>query len=166
MPIIEEILDELQGSKVFTKLDMRSGYHQVRMLHVDEHKTAFKTHQGHYQFKVMPLGLTNALATFQCIMNQVLQPFLRQFVLVFLDDILIYSRSIEEHIQHLQQVLETLRTNKLYLKASKCSFAQQSLEYLGHIISDQGCLQTQPRLKQCSNGQCQHPSQSLGHFWG
>jgi len=116
MPIIEEILDELQGSKVFTKLDMRSGYHQVMMLPVDEHKTSFKTHQGHYQFKVMPFGLTNAPATFQCIMNQVLQPFLWQFILVFLDDILIYSKSIEEHIQHLQQVLETLRTNKLYLK--------------------------------------------------
>lgn len=116
MPIIEEILDELQGSKVFTKLDMRSGYHQVRMLPTDEHKTTFKTHQGHYQFKVMPFVLTNAPTTFQCIMNQVLQPFLRQFVLVFLDDILIYSKSIEEHIQHLQQVLETLRTNKLYLK--------------------------------------------------
>jgi len=123
MPIIEEILDELQGSKVFTKLDMRSGYHQVRMLPTDEHKTTFKTHQGHYQFKVMPFVLTNAPTTFQCIMNQVLQPFLRQFVLVFLDDILIYSKSIEEHIQHLQQVLETLRANKLYLKASKCSFA-------------------------------------------
>ena len=86
----------------------------------------------------MPFGLTNAPATFQCIMNQLLQPFLRKFVLVFLDDILIYSATREEHIQHIQEVFETLRTNKLYLKASKCSFAQTSLEYLGHIISDKG----------------------------
>jgi len=121
------------------------------MLPQDEHKTAFKTHQGHYEFKVMPFGLTNAPATFQCIMNQLLQPFLRTFVLVFLDDILIYSATREEHIQHIQEVFETLRTNKLYLKASKCSFAQTSLEYLGHIISDKGVAtdlaKTQDMLK-------------------
>ena len=121
------------------------------MLPQDEHKTAFKTHQGHYEFKVMPFGLTNAPATFQCIMNQLLQPFLRTFVLVFLDDILIYSATREEHIQHIQEVFETLRANKLYLKASKCTFAQTSLEYLGHIISDKGVAtdpaKTQDMLK-------------------
>jgi hypothetical protein len=93
MPIIEEILDELAGSKFFTKLDLKARYHQIRMLPTEEHKIAFKTHQGHCQFKVMPFGLTNAHVTFQCIINQVLQPYLRQFVLVFLDDILIYSES-------------------------------------------------------------------------
>ena len=138
MPIIEEILDELAGSKFFTKLDMRSGYHQVRMLPEDDHKTTFKTHHGHYQFKVMPFGLTNAPATFQCIMNQILQPFLRKFVLVFLDDILIYSNTLEDHASHLEQVLATLRQHQLYLKSSKCTFAQNSLEYLGHIISSKG----------------------------
>jgi hypothetical protein len=138
MPIIDEILDELAGSTYFTKLDMKASYHQIRMLPEDEFKTAFKTHHDHYQFKVMPFGLTNAPATFQCVMNQILQPFLRKFVLVFLDDILIYSSSLDHHTKHLQLVLQTLRDNQLFLKLSKCSFAQHKLEYLGHIISSAG----------------------------
>jgi len=138
MPVIDEILDELSGARVFTKLDMKAGYHQIRMLQEDEYKTAFKTHQGHYQFRVMPFGLTNAPATFQCLMNEILQPFLRKFVLVFLDDILIYSPSMDSHLQHLELVLQTMRKHQLYLKESKCTFARDSLEYLGHIISSTG----------------------------
>jgi hypothetical protein len=138
MPLVDEILDELAGTRYFSKLDMHSGYHQVRMQQGGEYKTAFKTHQGHYQFKVMPFVLTNAPATFQCIMNEVLAPFLRKFVMVFLDDILVYSHTWETHMAHLRQVLLKLREHKLYMKSSKCSFAQIQLEYLGHIISDRG----------------------------
>jgi hypothetical protein len=138
MPLIDEILDELAGTKYFSKLDMRSGYHQVQMKEKDEFKTAFKTHQGHYQCKVMPFRLTNAPTTFQCIMNEVLAPFLRKFVMVFLDDILVYNPNPQEHLTHLRLVLLKLREHQLYMKASKCSFAKTKLEYLGHIISDQG----------------------------
>jgi len=151
MPVIEEILEELAGSKYFTKLDMRSGYHQVRMATQDEYKTAFKTHHGHFQFKVMPFELTNAPATFQCLMNDILGPFLRQFVLVFLDDILIYSPTLESHLDHIQQVLQILQDHHLYLKASKCSFAQNQLEYLGHIIFAAGVSTDQS--KNCCHGQ-------------
>ena len=131
-------MDELVGTKYFTKLDMTAGYHQIRMCAEDEHKTAFKTHHGHYHFKVMPFGLTNAPATFQCVMNEVLQPFLRKFVLVFLDDILIYSKTLDEHVHHLRAVLEKLKFHQFYLKMSKCSFAQSQIDYLGHIISQDG----------------------------
>jgi hypothetical protein len=111
MPIVEEILDKLVVSKFFTKLDMRSSYHQIKMLPNNEYKTALKTHHGHYQFRVMPFGLTNAPTMFQCFMNQLLQPFLRKFILVFLDDILIFSATRDDHLQHIQQVFEALRAN-------------------------------------------------------
>jgi hypothetical protein len=114
------------------------------MLPTDEFKTAFKTHQGHYQFRVMPFGLCNAPATFQCVMNEVLTPCLRKSVLVFMDDILVYSTSIAEHVQHLTEVLTILRQHQLYVKENKCSFACSSLEYLGHIISAEG-VATDPK---------------------
>lgn len=138
MPIIDEILDELFGATVFSKLDHRSGYHQIRIKQGDEYKTAFQTHSGHYEYKVMSFGLTGAPATFQEFMNFVLQPLLRKCVVVFLDDVLVYSRSIEEHIQHLRQVFQLLKTHELHLKLSKCSFAKNKLEFLGHVISGQG----------------------------
>lgn len=138
LPIIEEILDKLAGTQSFTKLDMTAGYHQIRMADGEEHKTAFETHHGHFQFRVMPFGLTNAPATFQCVMNDILQPFLRKFVLVFLDDILIYSPTWEAHLDHLREVLLQLRKHKFYLKSSKCSFAQTQIEHLGHVISRDG----------------------------
>lgn len=121
-----------------SKLDLRSGYHQIRMVPEDEHKTAFKTHHGHFQFKVVPFGLSTAPGTFQCNMNYYFAPYNRKFILVFMDDILVFSASLEDHIQHLHAVFQILRENKFYVKVTKCSFAQQSLEYLGHIISDQG----------------------------
>jgi hypothetical protein len=138
MPLIEEILDELHGSKFFSRLDFRAGFHQVRMSAEDEFKTAFKTHHGRYQFKVMPFGLCNAHATFQCIINSVLAPFLRNFVIVFMDDILVYSSSLEAHVEHLRAVLSVLRDHQFYVKLLKCSFAQSELEYLCHIISVEG----------------------------
>jgi hypothetical protein len=104
----------------------------------DEEKTAFKTHHGHFQFRVMPFGLTNAPATFQCIMNSVFAPFLRKFVIVFLDDILVYNPSWQDHLKHLELVLQQLREAQFFAKQSKCSFGQTSIQYLGHIISDRG----------------------------
>jgi hypothetical protein len=138
MPMVDELLDELAGSQWFTKLDFRSRYHQIFMATREEYKITFRTHNGLFRFLVMPFGLTNAPATFQGFMNIIFAHLLRKGVLVFMDDILIYSATLEEHISLLRKVFEILEQHQFLIKRSKCSFACSKVEYLGHVISGQG----------------------------
>ncbi|GJY32954.1 putative reverse transcriptase domain-containing protein [Tanacetum coccineum] len=138
LPRIDDLFDQLQGSSVYSKIDLRSGYHQLRVREEDIPKTAFRTRYGHYEFQVMPFGLTNAPAVFMDLMNRVCKPYLDKFVIVFIDDILIYSKNKKEHKEHLKQILELLKKEELYAKFSKCEFWIPKVQFLGHVIDSEG----------------------------
>ncbi|KAL4565786.1 hypothetical protein LXL04_029892 [Taraxacum kok-saghyz] len=138
LPRINDLFDQLQGSTHYSKIDLRSGYHQLSVQQEDVPKTAFRTRYGHYEFLVMPFGLTNAPAVFMDLMNRVCRPYLDKFVIVFIEDILIYSRNKEEHGRHLRLILELLRKEKLYAKFSKCEFWIREAKFLGHVVSHEG----------------------------
>ncbi|GBG65607.1 hypothetical protein CBR_g51490 [Chara braunii] len=138
MPRADELFDRLAGNHFFTNIDLRSGYHQIRVAAEDQPKTAFRSRFGHYEFTVMPFGLTNAPATFQMAMDDIFRDILEEYVLVYLDDILLYSLTFEDHIRHLRDVLQRLRKHGFYAKLSKCRFAQRKVDFLGHHVSNQG----------------------------
>ena len=132
------MFDQLKGASIFSKIDLQSGYHQLRIKDADVHKTAFRTRYGHYEFFVMPFGLENAPAAFMDLMNRVFRPYVDQFVVVIIDDILVYSKDRESHDTHLQLVLETLRKEQLYAKQSKCEYWKNEISFLRHIVSKEG----------------------------
>ena len=144
LPKIDHLFDQLKDASVFSKIDLQSGYHQMRIKDVDVHKTAFITRYGHYEFLVMSFGLTNAPAAFMDLMNHVFRPYVDQFVVVFIDDIFVYSKDREDHDTHLRVVLETLRKEHLYEKLSKFEFWFREVSFLGHVVSKEG-IQVDPK---------------------
>ena len=148
LPRIDDLFDQLQGASVFSKIDLRSGYHQLRVREEDILKTAFRTRYGHYEFLVMPFGLTNAPAAFMDLMNRIFKEFLDKFVIVFIDDILVYSRSREEHAENLRITLQILKEKELYAKFKKCEFWLEKVSFLGHVVSQDGISVDPTKVKQ------------------
>jgi len=140
LPRIDDLFNQLASVSVFSKIDLRSGYHQLKIKKEDVLKTTFRTRYGHYEFLVLPFGLTNALSFFMDLMNRIFRPFLDKFIVVFIDDILVYSKTGEEHANHLQMVLKTLEEHKLYAKLKKCEFWLEKVQFLGHIVTKDGIL--------------------------
>ncbi|KAI3814049.1 hypothetical protein L1987_18791 [Smallanthus sonchifolius] len=151
LPRIDDLFDQLQGSSFYSKIDLRSGYHQLRVREEDISKTAFRTRYGHYEVMVMPFGLTNTPAVFMDLMNRVCKPYLDQFVIVFIDDILIYSKNKEEHEEHLRLILELLKREQLYAKFSKCEFWIREVQFLGHVVNKKGIHVDPSKLEAIKN---------------
>ncbi|GJZ45071.1 putative reverse transcriptase domain-containing protein [Tanacetum coccineum] len=166
LPRIDDLFDQLQGSQFFSKIDLRSGYHQLRVHEDDIPKTAFRTRYGHFEFTVMPFGLTNAPAIFMDLMNRVCRPYLDKFVIVFIDDILIYSKTQEEHVEHLRLVLELLKKEKLYAKFSKCEFWLREVQFLGHVINGNGIHVDPSKIEAVKNWKALRTPSEVHSFLG
>ncbi|GJY85918.1 putative reverse transcriptase domain-containing protein [Tanacetum coccineum] len=166
LPKIDDLFDQLQGSQFFSKIDLRSGYHQLRVHEDDILKTAFRTRYGHFEFTVMPFGLTNAPAVFMDLMNKVCMPYLDKFVIVFIDDILIYYKTREEHVKHLRLVLELLKKEKLYAKFSKCEFWLREVQFLGHVINGNGIHVDPSKIEAVKNWKAPRTSIEVRSFLG
>ncbi|GJV35520.1 putative reverse transcriptase domain-containing protein [Tanacetum coccineum] len=166
LPRIDDLFDQLQGSQFFSKIDLRSGYHQLRVHEDDIPKTAFRTRYGHFEFTVMPFGLTNAPAVFMDLMNRVCRPYLDKFVIVFIDDILIYSKTQEEHVEHLRLVLGLLKKEKLYAKFSKCEFWLREVQFLGHVINGNGIHVDPSKIEAVKNWKAPRTPTEVRSFLG
>ena len=166
LPLMSSAFERLQGASVFTKLDLRNAYHLVRIREGDEWKTAFNTPRGHFEYCVMPFGLTNSPAVFQALVNDVLRDMVDLFIYVYLDDILIFSSSLQEHVQHVRRVLLRLLENGLFVKAEKCVFHAQSVSFLGHIISTEGVRMDPEKVKAVVNWPSPESRKALQRFLG
>ena len=147
LPKIDDLFDQFQESCVFSKIDLRSRYYHLKMKDEDVLKAAFRTRYGHYEFLMMPFGLTNAPTAFMDLMNRVFKPYLDQFVVVFIDDILVYSKNKEEHEKHLHVILQTLREHQLFAKLNKCEFWLEQISFLSHVVSKDGILVDQSKVE-------------------
>ncbi|GJR29976.1 putative reverse transcriptase domain-containing protein [Tanacetum coccineum] len=166
LPRIDDLFDQLKGSQFFSKMDLRSGYHQLRVHEDDIPKTAFRTRYEHFEFTVMPFGLTNAPTVFMDLMNRVCRPYLDKFVIVFIDDILIYSKTREEHVEHLRLVLELLKKEKLYAKFSKCEFWLREVQFFGHMINGNGIHVDPSKIEAVKNWKASRTPSEVRSFLG
>ncbi|GKC54196.1 putative reverse transcriptase domain-containing protein [Tanacetum coccineum] len=166
LPKIDDLFDQLQGLSVYLKIDLRSGYHQLRVRDEDIPKTTFRTRYGHYEFQVIQFGLTNAPAVFMDLMNRVCKPYLDKFIIVFIDDILIYSHNKEEHANHLRIILELLKKEKLYAKFSKCDFLIRIVQFLGHLIDSQGLHVDPAKIEAITKSLTELTQKNKKYIWG